>query len=459
MVNNSQLYEQLMLNISNEVSYAINEAYDNALLESFNTKEFIDKVIDLAIKTTFKTAKAINDANIPAKALKAARVTKKIIVLIAKDIQKSKGYAAVKDFLNALKERIKATIKKHNTLTIKQLLYDIKVVTIALGMFGSGYFAHVVQQAFSDINSMEKTEILANDKLADNDVDVTIEDEDSVADPKVDTTAIRPINQVVKAPGKLPVEYAKTLQGEAALMTPTTECTDFIKNDEVLCQIPYFATNIEKRAGMITIGYGHIICDNWKDPKSTWYFPSTISEARRKEIKATIIKMAKANQILISSVKVNSKGAKYNANVVKGAKDIITIDEANKFFKKDIEVADRRVRITLGITESANRKYNNNKLINSNVKYYCYYNQHIYDMLLSCAFNSGAWSDDVAFIKSLINCRYDKANNCINASDFDVTFKKFLKGNGRNIDRRFDEFTLFVKNQKNTLISFTNCIA
>ena len=50
--NQKVLYEQLVYDISKQVKYQINEAYDNALLEEYGAKDLFTDVIKEASKDT-----------------------------------------------------------------------------------------------------------------------------------------------------------------------------------------------------------------------------------------------------------------------------------------------------------------------------------------------------------------------------------------------------------------------
>ena len=439
-MNNFQ-QQQLLENISIQVHYAINEAYDNMLLEEYNIQPFIDTIIDQVIKVLKSAYKTTKDAHIEKKLLKLCKILRKILILIIKEIKESEGYAKVKEFLNNLRKEIIKTIKNHNKLTPLELLRDIKTSLRAIGMFSAGALTTYFNMAKNEMDQIDpETEITVKDLTLGND-SIKTNNTDSLSNNfDVSKKNISLLKALPQNFGTTPADYASKHE---CVMTPSKKCMDFIKDDEVLCLFPYYATKIEQKAGKVTIGWGHVICDNYKSDKG-WYFPKGMSAQRKKELKQQIRQMAQNNIIKISSVKYDANGNKFNANKDKKMKNLISKVEAQSFFDSDIKTVDRRIKITLGITKSANNSFDLNRTINPNVKYYCYFNQDIYDLLSSCVFNCGALNQKNDIIITLTKCNYDKNTQAIRESDFNILKAKFKKA--INSDRRIKEVNTFIAN-------------
>lgn len=450
---NKFLYEQLMNDLSKNLEYTINEAYNNTLLEQYNFKDFLNKSIEYCIK---KLKDLPEDEVIDKKINQQLLIIKQIIINTIKEIQKTHGYKNAVIYVNEIKKQLTNIIKAGKKLTPKDFVKIIKNAALVTGLLTTVVLANIINTSLDEIKNgsknIENIEQSYNTdyNIDDDALDIPLTTNDN------NTVTTKTSNLKNAVPNNFGITPSKFDKAHNITMQPSKECVKFIQNDEVLCLFPYYATRKEKADGKITIGWGHVICDNWKSSTSAWYFPKNMSDKQKKQLKAQIIKLAKSNIIKISLVGTQN-GKLVNVNKDSRMKDIITKQLAQEFFKQDILTADRRVKITLGKQKSAAGKFQNNSNIDDNVKNYCYYNQNIYDALISCAFNSGGMFQSTPIVSNLLKCRYDYSKNHIETGDFNVTMQSFKKGNGANTDRRTKEYYTFI-NKKGTLDNFDNVI-
>ena len=192
---------------------------------------------------------------------------------------------------------------------------------------------------------------------------------------------------------------------------------EFIKKHERLLLYPYYATQKEMKEGKVTIGYGHVV------------LPSDGDLYKKVE------KLKEQGKITQSFIMKDGEPV-LNPN---HCKEIITESEAYELYLKDVKIAETRAKKTV-----------NDMNANKHVKQYILQNQSIMDGLTSMCYNAGYLNQQkYQFIrKGLNNCRFDKENNCINASDYDLAFSYFrdLK---QNNSRRQQEYKLFFANANN----------
>jgi len=175
---------------------------------------------------------------------------------------------------------------------------------------------------------------------------------------------------------------------------------------------------------------------------------------RCKEIRNTVLEYEKKGWIVRSECDTIN-GQNVNVKHHNNAKPIITKEEAEMFFKQDLQIANRRVLMTLGFI-SCDEDYDVVGKINKNVAAYCYYNQNIYDLLVSCTFNTGVLQNKTNFSQRLQKCRFDEKANMINSDDFAYTFQAFCTLS--NPTRRADEYKHFGIDNTNKILKHFNFV-
>ncbi|WQJ53738.1 MAG: endolysin [Wendovervirus sonii] len=400
-MDNKILYEQLIHNINYAIYNELNEAYNNELFEEFNFKDFFDDTVQKA-KDTMNTVK---DKTVEMKIDAAYKFVKRYIAGIIDKIKEQEGKEKAQQYINSLKVKLDELAKNAKAIQPRQ------IVNVAKVLAGTVLSAVILTQIYNNAN--DKAETKYQDEF--------------FKSHNIESTFVQnPFDIEYEQRMLLPADYFK--DHDEYKMNPSKECVKFIYDHEVLCLYPYYATPNEKSGGKITIGVGHVIFDG-----TNWILPQCLSSERRMKLKNDIIKYKK----LIQRSKCEN-----GVNTAKSANmpNLLTKEEALKIFKEDIEKADTRVRQTLGLKSCGNEKYNVFGKINKNIGLYCYYNQNIYDALLSYTFNAGVLPNSLTFSKRLQNCRYDDVMNKINDEDFAYTFAAFKNGN--NPDRREKEYTL-----------------
>jgi len=419
-----KLYESIMNTVAPIVYKEINEAYDNMLLEKFEMKGFLDKVMEVSRMMMGKA----KEADLDEKTRKAYRICRKFIVKVIDKIDESKGQKAVMDFIDQLKRDFTEDLKNHD-LTPKQMFKEAKM--IAIGLIGMASVATIYTEMNTELgyapNTDPSKEIAASDTIS---------------------SHVEEVRDTIR-----PYEYFRDTK---RMMRPSQRCIDTLKKEEALSLVPYYVITKdvnEWKQGKLTIGYGHVICYNFRDTANNWVFPNTIPAKRQKEIKNAIMRGLKQGKIKESLCgTVNGELVNINTHM----DDVITREEAELFLKYDfVHNTDNRIRVALQLKDDMDV----DEKIDKNVAAYCYYDQNIYDAMTCCIYNMGYLKGKYDFVKRLKRCRFDAATNRINAEDFAYTFEAFktIGKSERAKQRRHREYHAFdLGNLKKTLKDFND---
>lgn len=309
---------------------------------------------------------------------------KSLLVYLIEKLEKTNQYKKAQQILDEYKKRIQKYIDDNKKITPKKML---QILIAVLTIYGG---VSLVQDCKSVINKV-KGNIEMNDSIIEEPIPTEWLEDD--------------------------FDNNQQVQKKASNFQSSDMAKDFIKKHERLLLYPYYATQKEMKEGKVTIGYGHVVLPS--DGK----------------LYDKVQKLKKQGKITQSFIMQNGEPV-LNPN---HCQEIITAEEAYDIFLKDVKIAETRAKKTV-----------NDMNANKQVKEYILQNQSIMDGLTSMCYNAGYLKQSkYQFIKKgLNNCRYDSENNCINASDYDLTFSYF-KNLKQNNNRRQQEYELFFANANN----------
>lgn len=312
---------------------------------------------------------------------------KSLLVYLIEKLEKTNQYKKAQQILTEYKKRVQKYINENKKITPKKML---QILIAVLTIYGG---VSLVQDCKSVINK----------------VNHNIEMSDSIIEEPIPAELLQDLDDFA--------DNNQQVQKKASNFQSSDMAKDFIKKHERLLLYPYYATQKEMKEGKVTIGYGHVVLPS--DGK----------------LYDKVQKLKKQGKITQSFIMQNGEPV-LNPN---HCQEIITAEEAYDIFLKDVKIAETRAKKTV-----------NDMNANKQVKEYILQNQSIMDGLTSMCYNAGYLRQDkYQFIrKGLNNCRYDNENNCINASDYDLTFSYF-KNLKQNNNRRQQEYKLFFANANN----------
>lgn len=314
---------------------------------------------------------------------------KSLLVYLIEKLEKTNQYKQVQQILAEYKKRIQKYINDNKQITPKKML---QILIAVLTIYGG---VSLVQDCKSVINKVRHN-IEMNDSIIEDPIPAELLTDFEEDDETTDQQQVKTFN--FKASDK---------------------AKEFIKKHERLLLYPYYATQKEMKEGKVTIGYGHVVLPS--DGK----------------LYDKVQKLKKQGKITQSFIMQNGEPV-LNPN---HCHEIITESEAYELFLKDVKIAEARAKKTVRDMDA-----------NKQVKEYILQNQSIMDGLTSMCYNAGYLKQSkYQFIKKgLNNCRYDSENNCINASDYDLTFSYF-KNLKQNNNRRQQEYKLFFANANTSM--------
>ena len=387
--NQKVLYEQLVYDISKQVKYQINEAYDNALLEEYGAKDLFTDVIKEASKDTKILFKLL----------------RKFFIFVIERLQETNQYKKAEVIVTEYKKRIQKYIDEHKKITPRRMF---KIIVTILTIYGGVSLIQDCKHGIQMIQqSFEQSAEAANDSVSVDTEDSIIDFED---DSQLDAKEVKTAD-VNSTKNILPSDVYK--QDSNYQFISSNDAREFIKKHEMCLLYPYYANAKEESEGKVTIGYGHVVL------KTDGALYTKIQKLKKQgKIKQSFVYDKKQKKLII------------NPN---HCPTLITAAEANQLFLKDIKTAEDRAFKAI---KSMNT--------DDNVKCYMLYNQKIRDGLTSLCYNAGNLKQDkYSFIKNgLANCRFDYNNNCINAGDYNVSFSMFKKIKD-NPNRRAEEYNRF----------------
>lgn len=386
--NQNALYEQLVYDISKQVKYQINEAYDNALLEEYGAKDLFTDVMKEASKDTKILFKQL----------------RKFLIFVIERLQETDQYKKAEVIINEYKKRVQKYIDEHKKITPRRMF---KIIVTVLTIYGGVSLIQDCKHGIQMIQqSFEQSAEAANDSVS-VEADSIIDFEDAV---EMDAKEVKTAD-VNSTKNILPSDvYKKDTNYQ---FVSSNDAREFIKKHEMCLLYPYYANAKEESEGKVTIGYGHVVLE------SDGAIYTKIQKLKKQgKIKQSFVYDKKQKKLVL------------NPN---HCPTLITSADADQLFLKDIKIAEDRAykAITSMSTDD-------------NVKCYMLYNQKIRDGLTSLCYNAGNLKQDkYSFIKNgLANCRYDYANNCINVGDYNVSFSMFKKIKD-NPNRRTEEYNQF----------------
>lgn len=386
--NQNALYEQLVYDISKQVKYQINEAYDNALLEEYGAKDLFTDVMKEASKDTKILFKQLRN----------------FLIFVIERLQETEQYKKAEVIVSEYKKRVQKYIDEHKKITPRRMF---KIIVTVLTIYGGvsliqdcKHGIQIIQQSF------EQSAEAANDSVSvEADSIIDFEDAAEMDAKEVETADVNSTKNI------LPADAYK--QDTNYKFVSSDDARKFIKKHEMCLLYPYYANAKEESEGKVTIGYGHVVLE------SDGAIYTKIQKLKKQgKIKQSFVYDKKQKKLVL------------NPN---HCPNLITDAEADQLFLKDIKIAEDRAfkAITSMNTDD-------------NVKCYMLYNQKIKDGLTSLCYNAGNLKQDkYSFIKKgLANCRFDYDNNCINVGDYNVSFSMFKKIKD-NPNRRAEEYNQF----------------
>lgn len=313
-----------------------------------------------------------------------------LLVYLIEKLEKTNQYKKAQQILIEYKKRIQKYINDNKQITPKKML---QILIAVLTIYGG---VSLVQDCKSVINKINHN----------------IEMNDSIIEDPIPTEILQDLDNFAN-------NDTLNVQKHTSDFEASDKAKEFIKKHERLLLYPYYATKKEMKEGKVTIGYGHVVLP---------------SDGKLYE---KIEELKKKNKITQSFIMQNGEPV-LNPN---HCQEIITEDEAYDLFLKDIKIAEKRAKKTVKDMDA-----------NKQVKEYILNNQSIMDGLTSMCYNAGYLRQNkYQFIRKGLNkCRYDNKNNCINASDYDLSFSYF-KDLKQNNNRRQQEYKLFFANANNPI--------
>lgn len=396
----NQLYEEMMSEISVIVKQNINEMYDNQLLEKYGAKDIFNDVMKEASK----------DGKIFYKHLK------QFVIYIIKKLQSTNQYKKAEKLMNAYVQKVQKYIDEHKKITPRRML---KITVTVLAIYGG---VSMVQDCKHMIKSLQGNVETYESDIKDNpDVEqenITVDEpEDFITDIKKENLSVKKVTteEINNSPAK------KFEHDNNFTFKSSDNAREFIKKHEMLLLYPYYANEAEEKQGKVTIGYGHVVLE------SDGALYQQVQQLKKKGLIKRSFTKDKTGKLIL------------NPN---HCKNIITKDQADKLFLKDIKIAEDR----------AYKALQDMNTDDDNVKCYMLYNQKIRDGLTSLCYNAGNLKQDkYSFItKGLAKCRYDYKNQKINAGDYNVSFSYF-KNIKDNPNRRNEEYKLFFMNANKSM--------
>lgn len=386
------LYEQLIYDISCQVKYQINEAYDNALLEQYGAKDLFNEILKDAKSDTKKLFKLI----------------RKFLVFIIEHLHKTNKYKKAQEIIYQYKKRVQKYLVSHKEITPRVML---KIIVTVLAIYGGVSLVKDCKQTIQSLqHSFDEQVLASNDSVIINSDTIVTFEEVMINELVKDTKNIK-TSEVNSSLNILPSDAFE--QDNNYEFRSSKECQDFIKKHEMCLLYPYYANDKEESEGKVTIGYGHVVI------KSDGELYNQIQKLKKQgKIKQSYTRNGKTKKIIL------------NPN---HCQEIISAKQADELFLKDIKIAEERAYKAITTMKT-----------DKNVKYYMLYNQKIKDGIISLCYNAGNLKQEkYSFITNgLENCRFDTKTGCINAGDYNVSFKKY-KNIKDNNSRRTEEYNQF----------------
>ena len=262
--NQKALYEQLVYDISKQVKYQINEAYDNALLEEYGAKDLFTDVIKEASKDTKILFKLL----------------RKFFIFVIERLQETNQYKKAEVIVTEYKKRVQKYIDEHKKITPRRMF---KIIVTVLTIYGGVSLIQDCKQGIQMIQqSFEQSAEAANDSVAVDTEDSIIDFED---DSQVDAKAVK--------------------------------TADVNSTKNILPADVYYANAKKESEGKVTISYGHVVLKSdgaiytkiQKLKKQGKIKQSFVYDKKQKKLIInpnhcpTLITAAEANQLFLKDIK------------------------------------------------------------------------------------------------------------------------------------------------------------